>query len=302
MRRALAIVALAAAWSAPAAAQSVAETCVEVLTRRADANELRRLVMDELDRHRTHRAAEKDCLTFLRVELIETAEHTYVTARMNAEVPHREKVDGGDLAPAISRALRVVLHNDPVRLKGPREEDFLRRSLRSLKSGRFLFGAEVFQVGALAGGELSTLPGVAFVARREVHRWHLGARLAFAHEVDETSPMNLGLTSHVSAQLQVSWFPNWDADFSPYLAGLMGVDHQRFRGPAHLLAGEQTARASATGLGLGLRGGAELFRTTTGRVDLFAQATLPAFSSSDEEAGVVDEWVPTVTVGAGILF
>jgi hypothetical protein len=302
MRISLPILAALVLCGSPAAAQSVAETCVEVLTRRADANALRRLVMDELDRHRTHRAAESDCLTFLRVELIETAEQTYVTARMNAEVPHREKVSGEDLAPAISRALRVVLHNDPVRLKGPREEDFLRRSLRSLKNGRFLFGAEVFQVGALAGEGLSTLPGVAFVARREVHRWHLGARVAFAHEVDETNPMKLGMTSQVSAQLQVSWFPYWDADFSPYVAGLMGVDHQRFRGPARLLGAGETAKATATGLGLGLRGGAELFRTTTGRVDLFAQATLPAFSSSDEEAGVVDEWVPTVTLGAGILF
>jgi len=32
------------------------------------------------------------------------------------------------------------------------------------------------------------------------------------------------------------------------------------------------------------------------------QIALPAMPSSDDDAGVVDAWVPTVTLGAGVVF
>ncbi len=284
-----------------AEAQSTTRTCVEVVTRQTDAVELRRLVMDELDRHKTHRAAEGDCESYLRVEIIALDVGRYVTARMNSEVPHRERVEGEDLAPAISRALRVVLHNDPVRLRGPRQEDVFRASVRALRDGQFLYGAEAFQVVGVVDGEVSSAPGLAFVLRREVLAWHLAARLSFAHRLDG-DPEQLALTGHAGLQLQVAWFPWYSGDTSAYVGGLLGVDHVRFEGPAPLLGPRDTATFSKTGFGLGVRTGVEFFRTTTGRLDIFAQAVLPAYAATDEDAGVVDTWVPTFTVGAGMLF
>ncbi len=292
-------------------AQSPTETCVEVVTRRSDAEELRRLVIDELDRHPTHRSIEPasgpqtpaglGCASHLRVEFIAVEESWFVTGRINNQVPHREAVVDEDLAEAISRMLRVVLHNDPVRLRGPRSSDWLRGALRGLKEGRSLFGVEAYAVGLMLDGEPSNLSGVAITFRREVAQWHLGARLGYAGFMGET-PGRLVMRHNVAAQLQLAWFHSALTDLGFYLAGLLGVEHQRFAGPAPLYGPDEEDEASATGVAVGVRAGLELFRTTSSRVDLFTQFVAPAFLSADEEGGVVDSYVPTLSLGAGMLF
>ncbi len=301
--RPLLLLALAGA----ASAQGPTETCVEVATERADARALRRLVVDELDRHPTHRGVEapKDrsaCGSYLRVEVIELAEGRWLTGRINDQVPHRERVHDDDLTGALSRLLTVVLHNDPVRLRGPRRGDWVRDSLRDLKRGRTLWGVEAYQVGGWLDGGVAALPGLALNLRREVDAWHLGVRLGYAGRPG-AAPEDLALNHHVAAQLQVIWFADALGDASFYGGALIGAEHQRFSGPAPGYGDGASDTASATGLAVGGRLGVELFRTTTGRFDLFAQVALPAFVANDEDAaGVVDAWLPTVTVGAGMLF
>ncbi len=51
-----------------------------------------------------------------------------------------------------------------------------------------------------------------------------------------------------------------------------------------------------------LRGGIEVMRTTDARLDVFAQGTIPVFFTRDTDAGVMDAWVPSLTVGAGLAF
>lgn len=291
---------------APALArgQSVTETCVEVVTRRTDADELRRLVIDELDRHATHRAAEQGgdagCQSWLRVELIDLPEGRWLTGRINTQVPHRVRIEGDALADALTELLRVVLHNDPVRLRGPREQGWFREALHSLRAGRNLYGAEAYQLGGIVDGGLSTIPGIAISFRREVDQWHLGARISFGWHLGDRGS-DLDLTGHAGAQLQLAWFFLESADVSPYVAGLLGLEHQRYHGPSPLAGGAREAY-DATGFGLGLRTGVELFRTTTARLDLFTQAVLPAFVASDDDNAVIDAWVPTFSLGAGMLF
>ncbi len=282
-------------------AQATTATCVDVLTRRTDAEELRRLVVDELDRHPTHRSAEQGCSSHLRVELIEIAEGRFLTGRINDQVPHRERVEGDDLTGALSALLTVVLHNDPVRLRGPRREGWLRRGLRVLKSGRTLWGVEAYQVGAWLDGRSASLPGLALQLRREVTSWHLGARLGYAGRLGD-DPDHLVMNHHVTAHLQLAWFASELADTSFYATGLVGLEHQRFAGPAPHFGVNEHDEFSATGLGAGARVGVEFFRTTTGRLDVFAQLVAPAFVAADEEGGVVDAWLPTLSVGAGMLF
>lgn len=285
-----------AAW-----AQATTATCVEVITRRSDAEELRRLVVDELDRHPTHRSAEDGCTSFMRVELIEVAEGRYLTGRINDQVPHRERVEGDDLVGALSSLLTVVLHNDPVRLRGPRNDDWFRRGLRVLKSGRTLWGFEAYQVGAWLDGGAASLPGVAVQVRREVSNWHLGARMSYAGRLGD-DPDHLVMNHHVTAHMQLAWFASEVADTSFYATGLVGLEHQRFAGPAPGYGAGEHDEVGVTGLGVGGRVGVEFFRTTTGRLDVFAQLIAPAFVAQDEEGGVVDAWVPTATLGAGLLF
>lgn len=288
--------------ASPARAQSPTETCVEVETSRADRDAIRRLVMTEIDRFPTHRSAESECGSFLRVEVIDLAGTSYVTGRINTQVPHREAVEGGDLATAVERMLRVVLHNDPVRLRGPRSENFIRRGLDALKHGATLYGAEVYQSGAWLDGEVSTLPGLAIQVRREASDWHLGARIAFAGRFSDPPEGALVMTGRIGVGLQAMVFSDPLGDSSWYFGGEAGVDHQRFNGPAPSYGPGVDEAFTTTGFALGLRGGIELFRTTTGRLDLFVQATLPVFASTDEEGGVVDAWLPGLSAGAGLLF
>lgn len=279
-----------------ARAQGPTSTCVEVSG--SAEPDLRRLVMAELDRHPTHRAAEADCTSFLRVELLTVGSDRYLTGRINTQVPHRETVEE-DIARTVERLLRVVLNNDPLRLRGPRDEGWLRAGIGALKNGRMLYGIEAFQLMALLEGAES-MPGLAILVRREVARWHLAARASFASRFADAGP-DLHLTSHLGVQVHIMWFTDPHSDFSFYLGGLGGLEHHRFEGPSPVEDGAERT-ASATTFGLGVRLGLELFRTTDGRFDLFAQGVAPVSASTDVEQEVVDAWMPSLSIGAGIMF
>jgi len=284
-----------------ARAQSPTETCVEVETTRADRAAIRALVMTEIDRFPTHRSAEAECGSYLRVEIIDLSGTTYVTGRINTQVPHREAVTE-DLAHAIERMLRVVLHNDPVRLRGPRRDNVLRRTLRGLKHGATFFGAEAYQVMALVDGRLAALPGIAMAVRREAKDWHLAARLSFAHRLSDPPPGALRFTGRVGFGLQALYYSDPLADTAFYWGVELGMDHQRMAGPAPGYGEGVEDEYSQTGFAVGGRAGVEFFRTTTGRLDLFTQITVPVFGTHDEEGAIVDTWIPGLSVGAGLWF
>lgn len=294
-----ALLAVTALSAGPAAAQSPTETCVEVRTTRSDGEAIRRLVMNEIDRFPTHRSADADCGSFLRVEVIDLDGITYVTGRINTQVPHREPVTD-ELGDAVERMLRVVLHNDPVRLRGPRSENILRRGLNALKHGTTLIGAEVFQTMSPLDGELASLTGVAAIVRREADDWHLAARLSFAGRLSDPPAGQLELTRRIGFGLQALFFVDAIADTSFYWGFELGLDDIEVAGPSPIdgVAGTY----SQTGFAVGARAGVEFFRTTTGRLDLFAQLTVPVTPTHDEDGAVVDAWLPALGVGAGLWF
>ena len=156
----------------PAAAQL--RTCVRVEPGKTDADALARLVKSELDRHPTHHTAVENCQAELTVELIDLGGaqgEKWVTGRINTQVPFREKVGPDGIGPAVQRLLTVVLNNDPLILKGPESNTWLRRQGRALERRSVMhFGAELYELGTRIGSSLDTLPGVAFVVRREVER------------------------------------------------------------------------------------------------------------------------------------
>ena len=286
--------------SGRALAQAPTQTCVDVVTRLSDAEEFRRLVVSELDRHPTHRSVTENCESHLKVEYIEVGDSQFVTGRINTQVPHREPVGEAGLPEAISRMLRVVLHNDPVRLEGPKQRGWLGSRLHELRSGWTMFGIEAYQVSAILAGDYSGIPGIALQARREVARWHLGVRLGVAWQIGDL-PSDLSLVGNVSAQMQAAWFWDAKADHSFYSTIVLGLEYQRFNGPSRFLEGRETIYTKL-GFAPGLRVGAELFRTTNARMDIFTQAILPAFMAHDEENEIIDAWVPTFSFGAGMVF
>ena len=315
---ALSTAALLVLTSATAAwAQAPSPTCVEVVTARGDAAGLLRLVRDEVDRHPSHRAVELGqtpaseagddvCPTHLRVELIEVREGRFLTARINDAVPHRERVDGDDtraLGTALERALTVVLHNDPVRLRGPNRENWLSRKGGDLRRhGQNLFGAELYQSTAWVDGGINTLPGLALVARREIDDWYLGIRLAGAWEPGDAVYDTAHLSLVASGGLEVAYFLDALADDSFFFGGLVGLDVQRVTGPAKFLEAGDRGAANKVLLTLGGRAGYEMFRTTDTRVNFFAHMTLPVMPTRDKDTGVIDQWVPSAGLGVGAAF
>jgi len=80
-----------------------------------------------------------------------------------------------------------------------------------------------------------------------------------------------------------------------------GLELQRFAGPQRWEAEQGPGVATDLGFSGGLRGGLELFRTHATRATCHLQLNIPAFKSRDVDSGVVDHWVPTMSVGVGLL-
>ncbi len=283
--------------------------CVDVAASESELAGLRSLVSSEVDRRPTHRAASEGepCRSRLHVELVDVGGERYVTGRVGAHIPHRERVDEhSSLAGVVERVVTVVLHNDPVRLDGP-PSNALSGWVRSLRRrGHNLYGFEAFQVVGSVQGQTFSLPGMALRLRREAGAAHIGARLAYATRLSTPAgPVTdrVDLLDWMSMTLEAAWFPLRSADISPYLVAEAGLAIQRFGGPPTAIApvGEGYEVVREELLTLGARAGVEVLRTTDMRADLFTAAHLPVMPARDD-LGVVRGWLPSVSLGAGVAF
>jgi hypothetical protein len=266
---------------------------------------LARWVATELDRHPTHRAASADCQSHLTVEVVDlgTRGGKWLTGRINTQVPHREMIrpEGGVVA-AVERLLTVILHNDPLVLRGPQSNGWFDRQGRALElRSRVHFGAEFYQLGSRLGSSLETLPGFAITMRREVSALFVGLRLSGALNPGNL-PERLRLKAQFDAQIESAVYATPASSLSPFASAVVGLVHHRFEGPAPLDGPEATGIATSTGLSLGLRAGVEAMRTSDVHLVAFLQVTAPAFVSTDPDRGVVDQWVPTAALGVGVVF
>jgi hypothetical protein len=279
-------------------------TCVQIEATPAAADALGRLVKTEIDRHPTHRAAVADCDSYLTVEVIDLGAEggKWVTGRIDTQVPHRERIGADGVAPAVERLLTIVLHNDPLVLHGPESPGWLRRQERALELRSVVHvGAEAYELMAPVGGTLVTLPGVALSVRREVSEFFIGLRVAGAFD-PAAEPGRLHLRAQVDAQVEAAVYATPAAAWSLFASGLVGMVYQRFQGPAPLDGPGASGTATNTGLSLAARAGIEALRTTDLRLLAFLQLEAPAFVSTDPDHGVVHQWTPTATLGAGVLF
>ncbi len=290
----------------PTVAHAQVATCIQVSAAGKDSASLTRLVQSELARHRSHQLVKDGCQTTLRIEVIEVDEAMggglFLTGSVDGEVPDRVKVEPGRMDRAVEQLLTVLLHNDPRRLSGPERADWFAQQRKAFRvRGINYIGAEVYEVGALVDGRLATLPGLALVARREVDWFHFGVRIAGANQLNSGDD-RLTLTSQFTAQLEAALFTSATASTAGFAAVVAGLEFQRFRGPATLSDRESIETATATGFSPGLRLGLELGRYTTTHGLVFAQVLLPTFASHDLDAGVVDQWTPSLSLGAGMVF
>lgn len=278
-------------------------TCVHTEPGHADGEALVRLVKAEIDRHPTHRAAVDDCQGYVTVEIIDLDPgEKWVTGRINTQVPHREKIGADGIGPAVQRLLTVVLANDPLILKGPEANTWLSRQGRALERRSVMhFGAELYELSARVGSSFDFMPGAAFTLRREVSALHIGARLGGAfNPAGEADRLHLRM--QFDAQIEGALYASPEENTSLFASGLVGLVHQRFAGPATLDGPGATGSASSSGLSLGVRAGVETMRTADLRLVAFLQVMLPVFVANDPDHGVVDNWVPSAAIGAGLLY
>jgi hypothetical protein len=302
LRGLAALVAASAVVGTSGAARAQLRTCVHVEATAATADAIGRLVRTEIDRHPSHRAATTDCETYLSIEVIDLGAQggQWVTGRIGTQVPQRERIGGDGIAPAIERLLTVVLHNDPLVLRGPESSGWLKRQERELElRSRMRFGVEAYEIGAWVGG-LATLPGVALTARREVSAFYIGLRLGGALDPSARSD-TLHLQAQVDAQLEAAVYARPSADVSLFAGALIGAVYQRFEGPALLDPGT-TGVATTMGLSLAVRAGVEALRVADVHLLAYLELEAPVFVSRDIDQGVVNQWVPSTTLGVGVLF
>ena len=298
------MVAASAVAGASGAARAQLRTCVHVEAPVANADAITRLVRTEIDRHPTHRAATADCETYLSIEVIDLGPQggQWITGRIGIQVPQRERIGGDGIAPAIERLLIVVLHNDPLVLRGPESGGWLKRQERELQlRSRMRFGVEAYEVGAWLAGGLTTLPGVAVTARREVDALYIGLRLGGALD-PSARPDTLHLQAQVDAQLEAAVYAHPSAAVSLFAGALVGAVYQRFEGPAPLAGAGLTGVATTMGLSLGVRAGVEALRIADVHLLAYLELEAPAFVSHDPDQGIVNQWVPSSTLGVGVLF
>ncbi len=296
-------VALALA-AVPRAARAQLRTCVEIETAPGPTENLVRLVKDEIDRHPTHRAVAADCQAVLSVELIDLGADggKWITGRLGTQVPHRERVGADGLAPAIERLVTVLLHNDPLVLRGPESQSWLVRQERALAVRSTTHaGLEVYALAAPVGASLTTLSGVALALRREVDQVSIGVRVggAFAPGAE---PAALHLELQFDADVEAAFYFRPVDSVTLFASALVGLVYQRFEGPAPLDGLGATGVATSDGLCVGLRAGVEALRISDLRLVAYLQLEAPTFASRDPDHGVVDQWAPSAALGVGVLF
>lgn len=294
------LAALALVLVAPSALAGV-RTCVSVQAP-SDQPALAKLVRHELARHATHEWAEQGCEARLSVELVSVGQERYLTGWLDGEVPHRVGVGAGGTAAAVEELLRVILHNDPRRLRGPEaEQDWFASGVRALRmKGQTYVGVDAYALGAWVGDRPQALSGLGAFVRREVGSVHVAVRFAGAHDFGRRT--ELRLSTDVLAEIEAALWSNRLSDTAAFVALGLGYEYQRFEGPAPLAGEGRHSSASASGFSPGLKAGVELFRVTSTRALFFVSARAPVFVSSDTDGGVMDQWTPTLALGGGVAF
>jgi hypothetical protein len=294
-----------AAFGRLSAAEEKAPTCVEVEASADVQPGLSRLVADEVDRHPTHRAARTDCTTHLRVELIPIGSDRFLTGRTDGEVPDRVRVDGADAAAlerAVTDLLRTVLGSDPVTLKAPGGSSWLGDRAFALRhDAHGLVELAPLETMAFLPTRLSFAPGLLVGYVREIADVEVGIE-AIGSQNLARHPGKLELDTILRLEAKVAYYFSSEADVAGFAALALGIGHQRFSGPVAPDVGHGDATYAVTGPAIALRCGVELFRTTSTRGLVFAEAFVPIFWADDRENGVFRGWAPSISVGAGARF
>ncbi|MFH2010287.1 MAG: hypothetical protein ABI333_27055 [bacterium] len=262
-----------------------------------------RLLVSELRHHPTHHVVERGCSTHLRLEFIQIGRGGFLTGQVGGAVPHRLKVASPqELPQKIRELVSFLLKREPVYLVENLSTSGLlnQPKLTLLKHGVYFFGLEFSERILWTKNTYAALPGSAFRFRRAVDRWFLGARISFAYNPQRVPelPSKHFVRFHGTAKVEagVTFFGNARSAF--YLSGLAGVEYFQVYGPVEGLRRDVVVALFA----VSLRAGVELLRHYAVRLDLFAMLDLPFHRASDVDQPVINDYTPSIQLGAGIAF
>jgi hypothetical protein len=279
--------------------------CVEV--RSDEAKELaglRKLVLDELGHHPRRRVVERDCESRLLIDHFRLAGQTYLTARINSEVPVRFSVARDTLAEKLTEALRLVLRHDPVFLqRDVRELSAIQRAAHSvLRRGHTFVRLELFQTIAGSDRGASFAPGGAITLARGADHFQVFARAYLAGLPGGVGPDQRALRIQTGGEGGVAYEVSARSSASFYFALAAGLQYLRYEGQASPTDRGSLEIADKLGFALSGRVGVRLFRIHNFDCDLFAEGFLPFFKTSDPDAQIVDRYTPSLQLGIGVGF
>jgi hypothetical protein len=293
MRGALVIALVLAAGAARAATP----LCLAV-SADADLAGFRALVEEELAHHPSHRLVQAGCASQLVVELFTVAGTRYLTARINQEVPVRFALKGPrDLDEKLSEALRQVLQHDPVYLAEDlsRMNAVWRAGANLVRRGINRYRVELFELIGTSGRNPVFATGGAVTVARGIDHWQVFARLEAAGSPRSFDGDRVLLRVLAGGDLGLLWEASARANTTFYLGPGVGLHYLRFEG-------NQAPPVGSLLFSLAVRAGVRCLRFNGFDLDLFVQAHLPFYPTSDPDSKLVDAYTPYGMAGLGVGF
>lgn len=280
------------------------EVCVQISADKAHLAGLRKLVLDELGHHPSHRLVQQGCRSSLQVELFDLTGVTFLTARINREVPVRYTIkDKEDLGEKVREALQRVLKNDPVHLaEDIQSYSAMQRATHSvLKGGRNTWRVELFETIISGGGNAAFASGGAFMVTRGSTNWHVFARLYAAGALSGAVGLDRILRIMAGAELGLSYEFFARSRTTPYLSAGLGLQVLHYEGR---LLPDQAELDDVTDKGgaFSLRAGWRFFRASDFDLDIFVAGFLPFFVTNDPDSLLMDSYTPSMQLGLGVGF
>jgi len=290
-----------------ATARAAVPLCVDVRGPAASEGDLRRLVLDEVAHHPSHRVVDAGCTSRLSVELLDVEGARFLTARANDAVPVRYRVSSPEaLDEQVREAVTATLGADPVMLaEDPAQLSAVQRAAHSiLQRGLMRYRVEIFETLIRSAPDPSFATGAAFGVTRGSENWLVAVRLyaAGSPTAREKEQRHLRLVTGLDAGL--TWEASARASTSFYAHSGFGLQVLDFVG----LPSEATGGAdSLVKVGAVFQGrvGVRFLRHTDADLDLFVGGYVPLFLTNDVDAPLFGEggrYTPSVQLGLGVGF
>ncbi|NOZ86319.1 MAG: hypothetical protein GXP49_08625 [Deltaproteobacteria bacterium] len=297
-----------ASW--PGLARAEVRLCVKVETdRKADQDGLEKLVKDELGHHPSHEPVGKGCDSTLVVQLFTVSSQTYLTVRLEGQVPVRYRLKDMDLLEKrLGQAISLVLENDPVYLsKDMSRATMIEKAKHDiLVTGHNYYGLEAFQVVGNTNNAFGTASGLAFAFNRGSKAWHVLMRTFVAGWPGYGGNNEAAIKAYTGVDLAAGYELDQESMNSLYLDAGVSLAYMRLE--ARLVdpgSGKTSWESTDQFLGSVLvRAGYKMLRLFDFNADAYLALRIPLHPLRDVDSTLFKGWfyTPMVELGVGIGF